>query len=588
MPDQAPPAALPATRINPAILLWLFAAFGLATLAPPADIAATIHHLRVPDPDDAMRLAEVRDLVDGQGWFDLVQHRFGPPAGIVSHWSRLVDAPLAGLILFLTPMVGRDMALGLAAAFWPIALFCLYALVLMRGTRAMFGGRAGLIALAVATQTIGVTVQFSAGRVDHHGLQLTIVLGMALALMFGGGRAGLIAGMLAAASMAVGLEGLPYVAAGALFLCGDWIARGRAALGAFTGFGMGLGLAAPILFGVQTAPSRWGTTACDALSPPWLTLVGGGVLLTLSCAGLDRTLARPASRLAAVSVLGLAVVGAFAALFPVCLAGPFTGMTAVVRDHWLLKVNEMTSVATFFARGQWEVLVFYPVLILATLAATRLARRGRPWAVAAMLLWPGLIMGLMEFRGIYVASGLVPLVAGAFIDRALGSADLRRKKLAAVTAAGLISTVWIAPAVLGETLLPWTRTAKDPEGARVCLTDTALRDLAILPRGTVLAPVFMGPAILLHTPHSVVAAPYHRAVPQIAASLEGLGGTEADLRRAIAAQGATYVVACPTRPADDLQPETAFATRLMRGEASADWLRPEPSQGPLKIWRVAP
>ena len=588
MPDRAPPATSPATRINPAILLWLFAAFGFATMTTPADISSVIHHLRVPDPDDAMRLVEVRDLVNGQGWFDLVQHRFGPPAGIVSHWSRFVDAPLAGLILLLTPIVGEHRALGLAAAFWPVVLFGLYALVLMRGARATFGGRAGLIALVIAPQTIGVTVQFSAGRVDHHGLQLTLILGLALALMRGGGRAGFVAGMLAAASMAVGLEGLPYVATGALFLCGDWIFRGRAALAALTGFGLGLGAVAPILFGVQTDPARWGITACDALSPAWLYLAGGGLALTLACAGLDAMLTRPAARLATVSVLGLALVVGFAALFPVCLAGPFTGMTALVREHWLLKVNEMTDAATFFARGQWEVLVFYPVLILATLVATCLVREGRAWAVTAILLWPGLVMGLLEFRGLYVASGLVPLAAGGFIDRALDSSRGRWRKCSAVTAAGLISTVWIAPAILGETLLPWTRTAKDPEGARICLSDTALGDLAVLPRGTVLAPVFMGPAILLNTWHSVVAAPYHRAVPQIAASLEGLGGTEADLRRATAAQGATYLVTCPTRPADDLQPETAFATRLTRGEASAEWLRPEPSQGPLKIWRVEP
>lgn len=587
MPDRAKPAALPASRINLAILLWLFAAFGLATLSAPADIAATLQHWHVPDPDDAMRLVEVRDLVNGQGWFDLIQYRFGPPAGILSHWSRLVDAPLAGLILLFTPLVGQTRAVGLAAAFWPLTLFCLYGFVLMRGMRAIFGARAGLIALVVATQTVGVTVQFAAGRVDHHGLQLILILGLALAVMRGDGRAGFAAGMLAAASMAIGLEGLPYVAAGALFLCGDWILRGRIALKALVGFGLGLGLTAPLLFGAQTDPARWGATTCDALSPPWLFLAVCGLALTLACAALDGNLRRPAARFAAIAGLGFLVVGGFAALFPVCLAGPFTGMTALVREHWLLKVNEMTSVATFFARGQWEVLVFYPVLILATFVATLLAPQGRPWTVAALLLWPGLVMGLMEFRGLYVASGLVPLVAGGFIDRALAG-HVRWRKLAAVTAAGLIGTVWIAPAVLGETLFPWTRTAKDPQGARICLEDTALRDLAILPRGTVLAPVFMGPAILLNTPHSVVAAPYHRAVPQIAASLEGLGGTETDLRRAMTAQGATYLVACPTRPADDLQPETAFATRLMRGEASADWLRPEPSQGPLKIWRMAP
>src|SRR5690349_7387974 len=49
--------------------------------------------------DDAMRLVEVRDLLAGQSWFDLVQHRLDPPAGSPMHWSRLIDAPLAAMIL---------------------------------------------------------------------------------------------------------------------------------------------------------------------------------------------------------------------------------------------------------------------------------------------------------------------------------------------------------------------------------------------------------------------------------------------------------------------------------------------------------
>ena len=45
--------------------------------------------------DDAMRLVEVRDLLAGQGWFDLTQYRLSPPGGVAMHWSRLVDVPLA-------------------------------------------------------------------------------------------------------------------------------------------------------------------------------------------------------------------------------------------------------------------------------------------------------------------------------------------------------------------------------------------------------------------------------------------------------------------------------------------------------------
>ncbi|MBE7198828.1 MAG: hypothetical protein INR70_13645 [Parafilimonas terrae] len=593
---MSPTPTVPASRIPVTAFLWLLVAIGLATLNAPADLAATMFHLRVPDPDDAMRLVEVRDLVNGQGWYDLVQHRFGPPAGILSHWSRFVDAPLAAIVIAGTPFFGQPLAEGLAAAIWPSLLFGLYALILYRGIRARFGTRSALIGLLVATQTLGVTIQFAAGRVDHHDVQLTAILGLVLAIARGGGWAGLVAGLLGALSLAVGLEGLPFLAIGALFLTMDWVLRGRPALRAFLGFGLGLGLTTPLLFGGQTAPALWGRTACDALSPPWLYLAAAGAGLSLVCAGLDRVLTRRRNRILLVAGAGAAVVAGFASLFPICLSGPFTGMTELVRDHWLLKVNEMTNAATFIARGQWEALAFYPVVLLACLVATRSAVSGpqrRLFGLAAVMLWPGLILGLTEFRGLYVVSGLVPLVAGPFIDGLLarmgqGDAAPWRVWGNAAVAAGLISTAWIAPIALGETLLPQVRTASNPGGATSCLSDAALAPLAALPAGTVLAPVFMGPAILLHTPHTVVAAPYHRAVPNIAAALQGLGGTQDDLRRVSEAQGVLYLAACPARPADDIQDAPAFATLLARGETRADWLKPLPGSKTVKIWQVAP
>ena len=53
------------------------------------------------DTDDNMRISQVRALLAGQDWFDLRQYRLNPPFGADIHWSRLVDLPLAGLILLL-------------------------------------------------------------------------------------------------------------------------------------------------------------------------------------------------------------------------------------------------------------------------------------------------------------------------------------------------------------------------------------------------------------------------------------------------------------------------------------------------------
>jgi hypothetical protein len=52
--------------------------------------------LTLTDMDDAMRLVQMRGFIDGHGWFDLHEARLGPPDGYDTHWSRLIDAGLAG------------------------------------------------------------------------------------------------------------------------------------------------------------------------------------------------------------------------------------------------------------------------------------------------------------------------------------------------------------------------------------------------------------------------------------------------------------------------------------------------------------
>ncbi len=287
MPEPA--LAMPASRINPTAFLWLLFAIGAATMNAPADLLATLHHLRVPDPDDAMRLVEVRDFVNGQGWYDLVQRRFGPPAGIPSHWSRLVDAPLAGLILALTPLFGRSLAEGAAAVLWPSLLFGVYAIVLYRGLRANFGGaplwspRRG-----DADARRHDPVRGGAGRSPRSPAHRDPRFGTGGHSRRGTGR---VRRRYAWGVFPGGRTRRVAVPGGRrpLFLTGDWILRGRPALSAFVGFGAGLGCLAPLLFGAQVSPALWNRTACDALSPPWLFLAGGGFAIGLAARGSTDT-----------------------------------------------------------------------------------------------------------------------------------------------------------------------------------------------------------------------------------------------------------------------------------------------------------
>ena len=92
--------------------------------------------------DDAMRLVGVRDLLAGQPWGDLVQHRLSPPDGVAMHWSRLVDAPLALLVAGFRPLLGQAAAESVAVTIWPLALLAALAALTMK-TGALLAGRAG-------------------------------------------------------------------------------------------------------------------------------------------------------------------------------------------------------------------------------------------------------------------------------------------------------------------------------------------------------------------------------------------------------------------------------------------------------------
>ena len=96
----------------------------------------------------------------------------------------------------------------MGGGFFTTLLLGLYALVLYRGTQRVFYTRAAILAVLAATQTFGLTVQFRAGRVDHHNVQLIAILGLGFCLIRGGLLAGMLAGALAALSLAVGLEGI--------------------------------------------------------------------------------------------------------------------------------------------------------------------------------------------------------------------------------------------------------------------------------------------------------------------------------------------------------------------------------------------
>ena len=127
------------------------------------------------DTDDNMRISQVRALLAGQDWFDLRQYKMNWPEGANMHWSRLVDLPLAGLILlgrlFLNGPQAEQMAVALALLI-PLALLLVSLSLTVRRLVAPAAWPLAIACLFFAGSTMGM---FQPTRIDHHNWQLALL-----------------------------------------------------------------------------------------------------------------------------------------------------------------------------------------------------------------------------------------------------------------------------------------------------------------------------------------------------------------------------------------------------------------------------
>ena len=208
------------------------------------------------DPDDAMRLQQVRDWIGGQPFWDISQHRVSPPVGGPMHWSRLVDMPIAALILLLRPLLGASLAELVACAVVPLLLLGSLTAALFVAARRIGEDRLALLAVALLLTSPTILVQLRPLRIDHHGWQIIMAaVALAGALDPHGRRGGIVAGLALALWLQISSEGLPYAALfGALFAARQWFDRDETPR--LIGFAMALGgVALPMLALLRSPPA---------------------------------------------------------------------------------------------------------------------------------------------------------------------------------------------------------------------------------------------------------------------------------------------------------------------------------------------
>lgn len=559
------------------LLIWLLLSAILIAVAWTSIISRDM-----PDPDDHMRLQQVRDLLAGQGWFDTHQYRMNPPAGAPMHWSRLVDLPLVSLLLPLRALIGNDLAEIITLSVVPLIPLGFAIWLIGHLARRFVGEIYGLVAAAVVPAFTSVWTQVQPLRIDHHGWQLVLgVAAASAAFLPQPRRSGVIAGAAMALWLAISIEGLPFAAAiGSLFAL-RWLARGeegdRLAAYLWT-----LAGASGLAFAATFAPDAWLGVHCDALTFPYLAAFAAAAV---GVAGAHRlALGRFGRGVALGAIAGLAVA-AIGVTAPVCLNGPFGTLDPMLREYWYLRVAEGLPLwrQTPTVIG---LVIGYPLVGLAGASwayAKAADEDRRDWASLIYISAGAIAVAVMVQRGGALAN-ILALPGGMYLlrrslpaVRAIANMPIR---LIATVAAVLLLSPWASPmmAKLLEPELSPTEKARVAlgEATRDCSSAANLAKLNVLPPSNLLTPLDVAPAMLTSTHHRLVASGHHRNHAAMKDVILAFTGSESRAREIIDARRIDYVVLCPYQNEPILFRQTApdgFWARVHRG-AAPPWLEP--------------
>ena len=370
------------------------------------------------DNDSMLRLVEIRDLIGGQGWFDLHQYRMGPQGGFVMHWSRLVDAPIAAIILVVSAITGK-LATGETAALiaWPTLLMAA-ALAFMAENCARRRRRLGAAAGAHHLHRGALLRRpVCARRYHHHNVQLALTLAAVTALIIGRSHvAGIAAGAACALMLAVGMETLPYVAVAGLTVSAGYLLGGRAEAAKAAGFGIGFAGVGFAAFLATVPASAWLASQCDAYSLPQFSvaMLSG---LGLTAAAISPALGRSfVGRLAALLTLGLAVAVLAATAFPQCVAHPTPEMGP--KFHYFLDYAIQEQSFWNLLTHNWAMAVrFYVTPALALIVLGIRLRKGgtaAEWTLTAFLI-AAFAVSLWLLRGSTFSIPLAAITLAAWV-----------------------------------------------------------------------------------------------------------------------------------------------------------------------------
>lgn len=572
-------------------ILWLLVSVALVWSSWPQ-----IGTLAGWDPDDALRLVQLRDFLNGQSWFDTTQYRMNRPDGAPMHWSRLVEVPLALIILALRPLTGQMWAEIVAGIAVPLLLLGWISYMLARIATHIASREAGVAAALITLSSGALLLQLRPMRIDHHGWQIAMAV-LALSTLFRADvrKAGILLGLALAVWLHISLEGAPMTAAFFLFLGIGWV-RGSGVEGRLFWTIVSFTLCTALLFFGTQAQGLYAATYCDTISPPHMFAITAAAFVMIPATYLNPD--RWEMRLGAAALAGGFALALLLSMAPQCVGGAFGGMDPLVRTYWYSNVTEGLPIW----HQPWRValnlsagLVAGAVSWFLLSARVRGEARGQLLTIGFFLFF-GLLLSLLVVRTISVATAFAIPVTASFI--AVLFRQYRQAKVP-IRRIGLIAAILVllVPGAAMSSLIralpdsgnASTAKAKTKAADILCQSAPSIRALGSLPKGNFLSTFDMGPTILAQTPHSVLASSHHRNEQAMHDHIQMFRSPPDAAHQLIMARGIDYLALCTaeTELAIYARKDPAGLWAQMEKGKVPQWLEPLGTRGEgIKVWRV--
>ncbi len=557
-----------------------------------------VHWLALSDTDDNMRLAEVKAWLNGQAWFDLRQHKLSPPEGLNIHWSRIVDLPIAAMLLIFTPIFGDYTATRIACAVAPMLALAPALWALIVTVRRLVHPRAYPVAFAILMCAQTTLFMWMPLRLDHHGWQLAMLTLVIAGLADPNGRrGGATAGLAAAVSFGIGLELIPMMAIAGASIALRWV-WDRSEAERMAAYAITLGGGCAIAYGAFASYDNR-QMVCDVLSPVYLSslLLTGALLLGLSFVRAENR----GVRFALLIGVGAVIATFYAINFPQCLGRP-EAISPELERMWFNHIREVKPLTSKPWRDALNV-GWLPIIgALGALAAFWRARKGptaRAWASIALLslaataglAWQSRFGPQAQLLGVFGATAMAWLILPKLLDSGSSMVRVGGTLIAFFALSGLAAQFVTMIPKSGKEVRKAKIEGKAGNVSRRCSTVPALRQLDTLPAATMLTFVDMSPRLIAMTRHSAIAGPYHRNGDAILDVQQAFRATSPEVAHEVMQRRrASMLLLCPGMAESTIYRSRApngFYVQLINDQVPA-WLEPVelPEGSPFKLWRM--